>query len=283
MLFWSVLALMTGAAIFAVLWPLGRARPLAAAGNEADLAVYRDQLGEIERDRARGVLPDREAEAARTEVSRRLLAAADRGADVMAPGAQFRRRTTALAALAGIPLLAFLVYAALGSPGLPDAPLQARLDRAPDQQDVAILVRRIEAHLASNPNDVRGWEVLAPIYLRLGRPQDAVAARSNIVQLRGADASRLADLGEAMVAGADGTVRTDAREAFERALTFDKANAKARFFLALAAEQDGRQLDALNAWRALAAESSAGDSDADAWRLAAARRAERLQAGQGRP
>ena len=90
MLFWPVLALMTGAAMFAVLWPLGRARPLAVSANEADLAVYRDQLGEIERDRAHGVLPEREAEAARTEVARRLLAAADRGADVPAPGAQFR-------------------------------------------------------------------------------------------------------------------------------------------------------------------------------------------------
>jgi len=283
MLFWPVFALMTGAAIFAVLWPLGRARPLAAAAYEADLAVYRDQLGEIERDRTRGVLLEREAEAARTEVSRRLLAAADRGADVIAPGAPFRRRVAALAALAGVPVFAFLVYAALGSPGLPDAPIQARLDKAPEQQDVAILVRRIEDHLASNPNDARGWEVLAPIYLRLGRPQDAVAARTNIVHLRGADAARLADLGEAMVAAAGGTVRTDAREAFERALTFDKTNAKTRFFLALAAEQDGRKDDALNAWRALASENTAGDPDADAWRLAAARRAERLQVEQGRP
>jgi cytochrome c-type biogenesis protein CcmH len=283
MLFWPLFALMTGAAIFAVLWPLGRPRPLAASANEADLAVYRDQLGEIERDRARGVLPEREAEGARTEVSRRLLAAADRGAAETAPGEQFRRRAIALAALAGVPVFAFLVYGALGSPGLPDAPLQARLDKAPEQQDVAILVRRIEGHLASNPKDARGWEVLAPIYLRLGRAQDAVAARTNILHLRGADASRLADLGEATVAAADGMVRTDARAAFERALTFDKTNAKARFFLALAAEQDGRKDDALNAWRTLAAESAGGNPDADAWRLAAARRAERLQAGQGRP
>jgi cytochrome c-type biogenesis protein CcmH len=281
MLFWPLIALMTGAAIFAVLWPLGRGRPLAVA-NEADIAVYRDQLGEIERDRARGVLPEREAEGARTEVSRRLLAAADRDATVTAPGEQFRRRATALAALVAVPVFALLVYGASGSPDLPDAPLQARLDRAPDQQDVAILVRRIEGHLASNPNDARGWEVLAPIYLRLGRAHDAVNARSNILRLRGTDAARLADLGEAMVAAADGTVRADTRETFERALTLDQTNAKARFFLALAAEQDGRKTDALNAWRALAAESTAGNPDADAWRLAAARRAERLQAGQGK-
>lgn len=277
MLFWPLFALMTGAAILAVLWPLGRPRA-ALPANEADLAVYRDQLGEIERDRARRILPEREAEGARTEVSRRLLAAADRGGDSAAPGAPFRRRAAALAAFAGVPLFAFAVYGALGSPGLPDAPLQARLERAPEQQDVAILVRRIESHLANNPNDARGWEVLAPIYLRLGRAQDAVNARSNIVQLRGADAERLSDLGEAMVASADGAVRADAKQTFDRALGMDKSNAKARFFLALAAEQDGRKSEALDAWRALASETSAGDAGADAWRLAAARRAERLQA-----
>ena len=76
MLFWPLFALMTGVAVFAVLWPLGRVRPR-PAGSEADLAVYRDQLAEIERDRARGLLPESEAEAARVEVSRRLLAAGD--------------------------------------------------------------------------------------------------------------------------------------------------------------------------------------------------------------
>jgi cytochrome c-type biogenesis protein CcmH len=277
MLFWPLFALMTGAAIFAVLWPLGRARA-ALSANEADLAVYRDQLGEIERDRASGILPEREAEAARTEVSRRLLAAADRAGEAMAPGAPFRRRAAAMTALIGIPVFAFAVYGALGSPGLPDAPLQARLEKAPEQQDVAILVRRIESHLASNPNDARGWEVLAPIYLRLGRAQDAVNARSNIVQLRGADAARLADLGEALVAANDGTVRADARQTFERALTFDKTHAKSRFFLALADEQDGRKNEALDTWRTLAAETTGDDPSAAAWRLAAARRAERLAA-----
>ena len=65
----------------------------------------------------------------------------------------------------------------------PDAPLQARLDRAPAQQDLAILVAQIEAHLAASPDDARGWELLAPIYMRTGRVQDAVAARSNILRL----------------------------------------------------------------------------------------------------
>lgn len=276
MLLWPVLALMTGAAILAVLWPLGRARVNLSA-READLAVYRDQLSEIERDRARGLLPENEAEAARIEVSRRLLAADARDTGVPSPGAQGRRRVAAVAALAGIPLVALTLYGLGGSPGLPDAPLQARLAAPPEEQDIALLVQRIEKHLAANPNDAKGWELLAPIYLRTGRARDAVTARSNLLRLLGTSAAREADLGEALAAADGGTVSKEAQAAFERALALEPENPKARFFLALAAEQNGRRAEALAAWRKLAADT-AEDPAAAAWRLAATRRAERLEA-----
>jgi cytochrome c-type biogenesis protein CcmH len=236
MLFWLALMLMTGAAVLAVLWPLSRARETGAA-RDADIAVYRDQLDEIERDRARGVLPEREAEAARIEVSRRLLAADARPARPAAAGALYRRRAAAVIALVGIPLLALGIYAAVGSPGVPDAPLAARLARPPEQQDIAMLVRRIETHLAQNPNDARGWEVLAPVYLRMGRAADAVKAREQILRLEGSNAVREADLGEALVAAESGFVDVEARAAFERALAHDPDNAKAKFYLDLAARQ----------------------------------------------
>ena len=239
MIFWSLFALMTGAAIFAVLWPLGRARPLVAA-READLAVYRDQLTEIERDRARGLLQAREAEAAKIEVSRRLIAAGDRVADAPAAGALRRRRMAAIGALAGVPLLALSIYGAGGTPGQPDAPLAARLALPPGQQDVGMLVHRIEMHLAQNPDDARGWELLAPVYLRLGRAEDAVKARERVLQLEGSNAARESDLGEALVMAAGGAVTTEARAAFERALKQDAANTKAKFYLAFPArQQDG--------------------------------------------
>jgi cytochrome c-type biogenesis protein CcmH len=236
MLFWLALVLMTGAAVLAVLWPLSRARETEAA-RDADIAVYRDQLHEIERDRARGVLPEAEAEAARVEVSRRLLAADARPVRTSAPGALYRRRIAAVIALAGIPLFALGIYAAVGSPGMPDAPLSARLAKPPEQQDIALLVKRIEAHLAQNPNDARGWEVLAPVYLRMGRAADAVKARENILRLAGSNAVREADLGEALVAAQNGLVDAQARAAFARALAHDPKNAKAKFYLDLAAKQ----------------------------------------------
>ena len=100
MVLWFVLALMTVAAIFAVMWPLERRAPLRAG---SDVAVYRDQLDEIERDRAAGLIGEREAEAARIEVSRRLLAAADAVMPVSAGNAGRRRRLAALAALILLP------------------------------------------------------------------------------------------------------------------------------------------------------------------------------------
>ena len=75
MTLWLILALMTGAAIFAVIWPLAQNSKAARSGS--DVAVYRDQLDELERDLAAGSIGKTEAEAARVEISRRLLAAAD--------------------------------------------------------------------------------------------------------------------------------------------------------------------------------------------------------------
>ncbi|MEX2128483.1 MAG: c-type cytochrome biogenesis protein CcmI [Xanthobacteraceae bacterium] len=281
MLFWLLFASMTGAAVLAVLWPLGRARKFVAAG-EADLAVYRDQLAEIERDRARGLLAAPEAEAARIEISRRLIAAGDAAErEAPAAGSLGRRRLAAVLALVGVPLLAIGIYGAVGSPGLPDAPLKARLEKSPEQMDAAILVRQIEAHLAQNPKDGRGWELLGPIYLGMGRVADAVQARANALQLLGATPAREADLGEALVAQADGIVSADAHAAFERARTQDSTNAKALFFLGLAAEQDGRAADAVAIWHEIEARAALGDP----WRIAAMRRIARVEAanaGQGK-
>src|SRR5690349_12354142 len=154
MTLWFVMALMTAAAIFAVLWPLSRKRPLASG---SDVEVYRDQLDEIERDRATGLIGEPEAVAARVEVSRRLLAAADAPAATPVAAASGRRRAVAVAALVLLPLGAAGVYLALGSPNLPGEPLAARRE-APGQQSVPELVARIEAHLEQNPEDGRGWE-----------------------------------------------------------------------------------------------------------------------------
>lgn len=251
MTLWFVLALMTAAAMFAVLWPLARRDRGTRSGS--DLAVYRDQLEEIQRDRAAGRIGDAEAEAAQVEVSRRLIAAADaetaKAASTPPVAATRRRRAVAIAALVALPLSAACIYLALGSPSLPDQPLAAR---RPDQS-IESLVAQVEAHLAANPNDGRGWELIAGVYLRLGRFEDAVNARRKALALNGETSDRMEGLGEALVAAANNVVTAEAKSAFERAVALDGENTKARYFLGVAAEQDGHPADAAAIWRAMLA------------------------------
>jgi cytochrome c-type biogenesis protein CcmH len=257
MLFWPLFALMTAAAVFAVLWPLSRRRENPDPARETGLAVYRDQFAEIERDRARNLIDEAEAKSAGVEVGRRLLAAADNIAN-FSQNSTARRRAVALIALAGVPAVALGLYLRLGSPDLSGAPLSTRLAAAAENQDIALLVRRVESHLAEQPDDGRGWEILAPIYLRLGRVNEAVKARENALRLLGSNADREVDLGEALVAEANGVVTADARAAFERASVLDARHPKSRFFLGLAAEQDGRLQDAKTIWQSLVNDAPEG-------------------------
>jgi cytochrome c-type biogenesis protein CcmH len=257
MILWLVFALMTAAAIFAVLWPLSR-RDAARGGS--DIAVYRDQLAEISRDRAVGLIGEAEAEAAKVEVSRRLIAAAeaDEAAETATSGrfGLWRRRVTAVAALVLLPVGAAALYLMLGSPHLPGEPLAAHLREAHENRSIESLVSQVEARLEQHPDDVRGYEVLAPVYLRLGRFADAVTARRKILAHAGETAARQADLGETLAATANGIVTAEAKTAFERAQALDPHELKSKFFIGLAAEQDGQRAKAAEIWRGMLANAS---------------------------
>jgi len=254
MTLWLLFAVMTAAAIFAVLWPLGRGGAGRRSGS--DLEVYRDQIEELTRDRDAGLIAGAEAEAARGEVSRRLLAAAEQSANpAQSPGGTFRRRATAVVVLAGVPALALGLYLALGSPDLPGQPIASRVAAPVQNRGLDALVAQVEAHLAKNPEDGRGWEVVAPVYMRFGRFEDAVKARRNAIRLNGASADREADLGESLMALGNGVVTDEAKAAFERALALDAKMPKARFFLGVAAHQDGQGDKAAAIWRAMLSEA----------------------------
>lgn len=259
MTIWIILSAMTAAAVLAVLWPLSRHRDPGFA-IDSDTQFYRDQIAELDRDRDRGLLSDVEAEAAKAEAGRRLLratGAAGQGNDAVGEPALRRRRAASALALSVVPLLALAVYGAYGSPQLVAQTQAARPSENRDQLDLASVLARIETHLAQNPNDGRGWEVVAPVYMRLGRPEDAARAYEAAVRLLGPDPNRLANLGEALVAAQDGVVPADARAAFQQALQLDDAMPKARYYLARAAEQDGNPQKARAEYAAILASSPA--------------------------
>src|SRR5512140_1732842 len=125
MILWLILAVMTLAAVAAVWWPLARRQKSVRSGS--DVVVYRDQLDEIDRDQAASLIGGVEAEAARVEVSRRLIAASEaaKAANaVAAPGPASRYRwATIAAAVILLPLGAGLTYLSLGSPNLKAVPV----------------------------------------------------------------------------------------------------------------------------------------------------------------
>ncbi|MFN8828607.1 MAG: c-type cytochrome biogenesis protein CcmI [Labrys sp. (in: a-proteobacteria)] len=254
---WIVFALLTGIAVMAVLAPLAWRRT-SVTRAQSDLAVYKDQLSEIDRDRERGLIAGPEAEAARIEVARRLLdadAAAARESSSTTRNT-LRTRIAAVIALIAIPAITLAVYGRYGSPALPDQPLAARLDESTLQNaSIDDLIARAERHLERQPEDGEGWDVLGPAYLRQGRPADARRAFANAIRLLGSTAQREASLGESIVLSSNRIVTSEAREAFQRALKLDPAQAKARYYIGLAAEQDGNMADALAAWTSLRGEA----------------------------
>jgi cytochrome c-type biogenesis protein CcmH len=255
MTLWFVFALMTVAAIFAVLWPLGRRARPQSGGSEA--AVYKDQLAEIDRDVAADLIAPPEADAARVEISRRLLAAVDDQRDPTMQSNVRLRRLAAVSALIGLPVVAVAFYLSLGSPQLGDFPLAGRARVADATQSLGSLVAQVEAHLEQNPTDGRGWNVLAPVLARLGRFDEAVRAYRNSITYNGDSAERRSDLGEALAGAAGGVVTSDAKAEFERAIALSADDPKANYFLGLAAEQDGRNADAASIWRGMLAKAPA--------------------------
>ena len=252
------MAVLAAAVSLTVLVPLFRSGRGALAMADQEVSVYRDQLGELDRDLERGVIAPAEAEAARTEIARRLIRADGARQTVRSSQSETPRRVAAATAVVAMPLLALGLYVSLGNPGLPDAPLAARLAAPPEQQDIAVLVAKVERHLAANPDDLQGWRVLAPIYVRSGNFDAAAEAFRNIVRIAGSSATTEGDLGEAILRGSGGAITAEAQAAFERALKDDPKDVRARFYLALADAQAGRPEEAATALRALIAEAPPG-------------------------
>lgn len=262
MLLWVGFAVLTAAVVALLLCPL-----LAGDTDDAALpdkaqstplssgAVYRDQLAEIEAERARGLIADAEAEAARVEIARRLLATSDAKtvATSRAPAAPPVRAVARLVA-AALPVLAILSYITLGAPAAPGRPFAERTTPPGAAPGVAKLIAQVEERLRQHPEDGKGWDVIGPVYLRLGRYSEASDAFQRSIRLLGESADRLAGLAESQVLASDGVVTEVARTAYERLRVLAPEQLEPRFWLAVAAEQDGRFEEAAKAYDMLLTE-----------------------------
>ncbi|MEZ5923925.1 MAG: c-type cytochrome biogenesis protein CcmI [Hyphomicrobiaceae bacterium] len=261
MMLWLIISLSTLVALAVVLWPVWQGT--ADAPADPGSAIYRDQLGEIEGDLKRGLLSDSEAAASRAEVARRLLAAEQaHAAPPTSTAITSGRPIMAAALLALFGVAALGLYRQIGAPSLPDLPLAGRLAAPTEGDSIDVLIAKVEERLRLAPEDGEGWDVIAPVYLRVGRAQEAADAYAQAIRLLGEDAKRLEGFGVATVAAADGLVSEASRQAFERAIALDAKRIESRFWLAAAAEQDGRKEEAAAGYRDVLARSP-GDAS---WR-----------------
>lgn len=262
MMFWVLAAILTAMILTAVLWPLLRSSGAAANRHEHDVAVYRDQLAEIDRDLHRGVLNDSEADAARIEVSRRMLAADRREARIRQGGAAARAkpvghagRVTAMVLLAAVPLATVAAYLVAGSPHIPSQPFAQRdpAEREARGQAIAETEALARALQTTRQTDLAGWMELGQRWTELALFDQAVDAYARAVGLSEGAPRVLSAYGEALVNAGSGTVTNQAIETFRQVLTRAPDEPRALYYLGLSERQAGRDEAALAYWQQLAA------------------------------
>lgn len=253
MTIWILFALMTTAATAILLHPLSICGRKAVSAKADAGKVYRDQLFELDEDIASGRISPDEYELAKAETARRLFKAVDDRRPVQS--AQRSGRWLKHGIVAFLPLLSIALYISLGSPDLHSRPLAARL--AEPGEDLAILVKKMEDHLAGHPEDGRAWDVIAPVYLRMGRVDDATKAYRTAIRLDGANVPRLEGLSETLMATSTNIVTAEVLDELKQILTIEPNNPRARFYIALSQEQAGQPDQARSAFEALAKQSPA--------------------------
>jgi cytochrome c-type biogenesis protein CcmH len=245
---WLAFVLLSLIALLLVLPPLLQ-RPQSTA-QARDLAVYRDQLKEVDADLERGLISPAEAEAARTEIKRRILAVPQPNTSTQTAAPS---RTVAIVVAAGVVALSLATYLTLGRPALPSQFYDAKAERQAAGNEmlaeVRAMVARLAAKLKTQPNDAKGWRMLGWSYIQLGRVKEGVDALARAVTLDPDNAPLRSQYGEALVQDAGGNVTADALAAFDEALKRDPKDPRARFYKGLALVQAGHDKEALALWR----------------------------------
>ncbi|HYE01439.1 MAG TPA: c-type cytochrome biogenesis protein CcmI, partial [Alphaproteobacteria bacterium] len=288
MMFWILTAALTAAVVAMLL--RGLLRGEAGPGRASyDMAVYRDQLAELERERAQGLIGPAEAESAKAEIARRMLAVADAAkAEAPAPLSGFARSLSTILLMA-LPAAAIAIYLNLGNPGVPgqpfaerqlDAEPATRMAQAPGQApgqpappaagqqpgqpggengagDLAGMAGRLAERLRAQPDDVPGWMLLGQTYMQLGRFPEGGSAYRQAYERAKTDPAVIGAYAEALVMTNSGTVSPEAEGLLREALKLRGDDPRARFYLALGQAQQGQLQPALDGLAALIKDSPA--------------------------
>lgn len=244
--FWVIAVLLAAGALAFVLPPLlWRRRTTPGAANDAtNVAVYRDQLREVEADLAAGTLARDQYEDSRRELEARLLDEV-RGSGP-GPRAAKPGRVAAIAAGIAIPLVAILIYLAVGNPGA----LAPQSDsHGVTRQQIEGMVERLAARMRENPDDATGWVMLGRSYAVLDRFPEAVAAYANAVKRSPPDAQLLADYANVLAMAQGRRLQGEPERIIAQALKVDPRNVKALALAGTAAFENHDFKGAIAHWR----------------------------------
>lgn len=259
MLFWFIATAVTAIACAALYYAAGPRAVNAGAFDLTDAnSHFRLVLKGIEADEAAGKLGATEATAAKSELAREILRHKAEQQPTIADRSELGTPAL-LSGIAGVALVAFGLYAVLGNPTVPSQPLAGRSDVAAQSVDLNSAVARIELALTENPDDLRGWTVIAPAYLEMGRFDDAANAYRRIIALDAPTPDLQTSLAEALLLGADGAGSDEAIELLREAMASDPNHVLSRLYLASELTGRARYEEAVPLWTAAIALSSGGD------------------------
>lgn len=206
---------------------------------ESAMAIYEDQLSEVARDKARGLISGEEAKAAEAEIKRRMLSAgksAQRSSDLPQDGKALILVSVAIMVLGG-----FGLYSFVGQPQLPSLPFAERAEERADDAELTRLTTQLRDRLLADQNggEAEGWMLLGQTYMRMGRYRDAVAAFATVAVRDASVAATHSQLAEAIIASENGIVTPAASTAIARTLELDPRNPAGSFYRSVELEQQG--------------------------------------------
>ena len=276
MTFWIIATILAVIATGLLVLPLLRSGTETDADPRNDIAIYKDQLAEVDRDLARGVLDQAEAERTRTEIARRLLAADKAETDTASTAPKTLGRIVMIGAAVATVAGALALYDRIGAPGYPDMPRAARLaeakeayDNRPTQaeaeaaqpvqdqvalpEDLQATVDRVRQTAEASPDNLIAQRDLVRLETALGNVDRAAHAQVKVVGILGDDAEQadLEVLLELLVAAAGGDVTPEAERVLKAILDQNPESISGLYWAGVMFNTYGRPDRAFPYWRKL--------------------------------
>ncbi len=264
MIFWIIVSLITLICLLAFFFASKNNVP-AAHDNELEQeikdevniptnAYFKKQLLELDKDLQAGLISEQEAQAAKAELAREIIRLKADAKNSKANATPLLISTPLfIAGIILIGVLSFTVYITIGSPNLPSSPLALRITPQEQQVELQQAIEKVEERLKAEPDDARGWAVLGPIYMKMGRFDEAVKAFRNVLRLLPPSADAKTDLAEALLMANDSESNAEIMDLLKSASKLDPNHVRSRFYLASEAMRRGENASAIEQWQELLA------------------------------